>query len=65
MDERWVVDGVNYWENEDCPREYLERAFINLIYFVEGIEIDADKLADVSDKELRKEIGFYEYVSEK
>lgn len=65
MDERWVVDGVNYWENEDCPREYLERAFINLIKFVEGIEIDADKLADVSEKELRKEIGFYEYVSEK
>ena len=65
MDERWVVEGVNYWENEDCPRDYLERAFIELIYFVEGIEIDADKLADVSDKELRKEIGFYEYVSEK
>ena len=65
MDERWVVDGVNYWENKDCPRDYLERAFIELIYFVEGIEIDADKLADVSDKELRKEIGFYEYVSEK
>ena len=65
MDERWAVDGVNYWENEDCPREYLERAFINLIDFVEGIEIDADKLADVSDKELRKEIGFYEYLSEK
>ena len=65
MDERCVVEGVNYWENEDCPRDYLERAFIELIYFVEGIEIDADKLADVSDKELRKEIGFYEYVSEK
>lgn len=65
MDESWVVEGINYWENEDCPREYLERAFINLIEFVEGIEIDADKLADVSDKELRKEIGFYEYLSEK
>lgn len=65
MDERWTVEGVNYWENEDCPRDYLERAFIELIYFVEGIEIDADKLADVSDKELRKEIGFYEYLSEK
>ena len=65
MDESWAVKGVNYWENEDCPREYLERAFIDLIEFVEGIEIDADKLADVSDKELRKEIGFYEYVSEK
>lgn len=65
MDERWVVEGVNYWENEDCPRGYLERAFIELIYIVEGIEIDADKLADVSDKELRKEIGFYESVSEK
>lgn len=65
MDERWTVEGVNYWENEDCPRDYLERAFIELIYFVEGIEIDADKLADVSDKELRKEIGYYEYVSEK
>ena len=65
MNERWVVDGLNYWENEDCPREYLESAFISLIDFVEGVEIDADKLADVSDKELRKEIGFYEYVSEK
>ena len=65
MDESWVVDGVNYWENEDCPREYLESAFINLIQAVEGIEIDEDKLADVSDKELRKEIRFYEYVSEK
>ena len=65
MDESWEVEGLNYWENEKCPREYLESAFIELIYFVEGIEIDADKLADVSDKELRKEIGFYEYVSGK
>lgn len=65
MEERWAVDNVNYWENEDCPREYLERALINLIDFLEGIEIDTDKLADFSEEELRKEVGFYEYVSEK
>lgn len=65
MGESWEVESLNYWENEECPREYLERAFIELIYFVEGIEINADKLADVSDKELRREIGFYESVSEK
>ena len=63
--EEWEKDGINYWDNEDCPREYLERAFINLIDFVEGAEIDVDELADVSDKVLRKEIEFYEYVAEK
>ena len=63
--EEWEKDGINYWDNEDCPREYLERAFINLIDFVEGAEIDVGELADVSDKVLRKEIEFYEYVADK
>lgn len=63
--EEWEKDGVNYWDNEDCPREYLEQAYVDLIYFVEGVEIDGDKLGDVDEKELRKGVEFYEYVADK
>lgn len=63
--EEWEKDGINYWDNEDCPREYLEQAYVDLIYFVEGVEIGGDKLGDVDEKELRKGVEFYEYVAEK
>jgi len=63
--EEWEKDGVNYWDNEDCPREYLEQAYVDLIYFVEGVEIDVDNLNDVNEKELRKEVEHYEYVADK
>lgn len=63
--EEWEKDGINYWDNEDCPREYLEQAYVDLIYFVEGVEIVSDKLGDVDEKELRKGVEFYEYVADK
>ena len=63
--EEWEKDGINYWDNEDCPREYLEQAYVDLIFFVEGVVVDGDKLGDVDDKELRKGLEFYEYVADK
>lgn len=63
--EEWEKDGVNYWDNEDCPREYLEQAYVDLVFFVEGVVIDGDKLGDVDERELRKGVGFYEYVADK
>lgn len=31
MTNNWEKEGVNYWENEDCPREYLEKALVDLV----------------------------------
>ena len=62
MSNSWEKDGVNYWENEDCPREYLEKAFIELVYWVEGEDIDEEYAKSLSETKLREEVGFYEYV---
>lgn len=63
--ESWEIKGVNYWENDDCPRNYLENALIDLLMFVEGVEVIAEQFSNMSDDELRREVGFYEYVSDK
>lgn len=63
--EDWVKAGTNYWENEACPREYLENALKGLIHFIEGVHIDDEVVRNMSDKELKIEIGFYEYVADK
>jgi len=64
-EESWMIDGVNYWENADCPRDYLENALIKLLMFVEGVEDVAEQFSNMPDEELRREVGFYEYVSDK
>lgn len=61
----WVKEGLNYWENPECPREYLEGALIRLINEIEGITLPLDYFKILSEKDLRKKVGFYEYVSEK
>src|SRR5699024_7899233 len=65
MSNSWEKDGVNYWENEDCRRVYLEEAFIELVYWVEGEDIDEEYAKSLSETKLREDVGFYEYVADK
>lgn len=65
MINNWEKDGVNYWENEDCPREYLEEALIELVKWVEGEDVSKEHTKELSETKLREEIGFYEYVADK
>lgn len=61
----WVREGVNYWENPDCPKEYLEGALVRLVEEVEGVEVPTDYFSERSRSELVEEIDFYEYVADK
>lgn len=61
----WVKEGTNYWENEECPREYLENALKGLIHFIEDIHVDDELVRNMSDEELKNKIDFYEYVADK
>lgn len=65
MPEDWVVEGVNYWENENCPHDILVKAFIELADFVEGAEIDENEAKSMTREELVKKISFYEHVADK
>lgn len=65
MSNSWEKEEVNYWENEDCPREYLEKAFMKLVYWVEGEDVSKEYVKTLSEAKLREEIGFYEYVADK
>lgn len=61
----WEKTGVNYWENPDCPRDYLQQALIGLIDFVEGEELPANYFDDKSRDWLAERVGFYEDVADK
>lgn len=65
MENNWEKEGVNYWENEDCPREYLEKALLELIYWVEGVSVPPEYTKELSENKLREDVGFYEYVADK
>lgn len=61
----WRKEGIDYWDNKDCPREVLEQAYIELVEFIEGVEIHCDDVKKMSEQKLRNEVGFYEYLAEK
>lgn len=61
----WEKEGVNYWDNPDCPRAYLEKSLVQLIKDVEGEELPANNFENYTDEALRGELQFYEYVSDK
>lgn len=61
----WHREGVNYWDNQNCPREYLVNALVNLIDFVEGESAEAADFKDKSMSWLRDRVEFYEYVADK
>lgn len=61
----WVKDGVNYWENPECPNEYLEISLIKLVEMVEGVELPADFFKGKSREFLVREVGAYEYFLDK
>lgn len=61
----WVKEGVDYWVNPDCPRKYLERALVDLVSGVEGVALEESYVEKLTEQELRKEVGHYEYVSDK
>ena len=65
MSNSWERDGVNYWENEDCPREYLEEALIELVKWVDREYVSKEYNKSLSETKLREEVGFYEYVADK
>lgn len=61
----WVKEGINYWENPDCPTEYLEGALIRLVNEVEGIELPIDYFKGRDREFLQREVEHYEYVADK
>lgn len=61
----WEKEGVNYWENPDCPREYLEKSLVDLISYVEGVVLSEDSFEEESRESLVNQVGFYEYLSDK
>lgn len=61
----WSKEGVNYWENPDCPVEYLESSLVQLINDVEGAELPENYFKGTDRHRLVEEIKFYEYVSDK
>lgn len=65
MENNWEKEGVNYWENEDCPREYLEKALVDLVEYVEGTVVPIEEIKKMSEDKLREDVGFYEYVADK
>jgi hypothetical protein len=59
----WEKEGVNYWENEDCPKAYLEGSLVRLISEVEGVDLPVDHFKNNTREAIVKEIDFYEYVA--
>lgn len=65
MTNSWEKEGVNYWDNEDCPRDYLEKALVDLVEYVEGTVVPIEEIKKMSEDKLREDVGFYEYVADK
>jgi hypothetical protein len=61
----WMREGINYWHNPDCPKEYLENSLIGLVDFVEGVRLPADHFRAESRESLVEQVAFYEYLSDK
>lgn len=61
----WSKEGVNYWDNPECPKEYLEKSLIRLVKEVEGETVTPDYFKNYGRETLQQEISFYEYVNEK
>ena len=61
----WEKEGVNYWDNPDCPRDYLENALIKLIEYVEGAELPSDYFAESNREFIQREVAWYEELADK
>lgn len=61
----WMKKGVNYWENPNCPRGYLEGALVRLVSELEGVEVPIDHYKDTKQEKLIQDIAFYEEVASK
>lgn len=61
----WVKEGVDYWDNPDCPREYLEDSLVKLVDEVEGEALKKSDVEILTDEKLREDVGRYEYFSDK
>ena len=61
----WQKEGVNYWDNPDCPRGYLENELIKLIEYVEGTELPDDYFSNTSRDLIQRQIAFYEDIADK
>lgn len=61
----WAKEGVDYWENPDCPKEYLEGALVRLINEVEGENLPVDSFKNFDRDYLKQKIAFYEDLADK
>lgn len=62
----WVKEGVNYWENPDCPREYLEYALRELENCSSKLKayskLPSNYFNAFSDAEIKRLIAEHEYI---
>lgn len=61
----WEKEGVNYWDNEDCPIDYLRQSLVNLILYVEEVDVPLTRFENLTREQLVERIAFYEHVSDK
>lgn len=61
----WIKEGVNYWENPDCPKECLEGALVRLIQEIEDVTLPINHFETWNEGELREKVEFYEYLADK
>lgn len=56
---------MNYWNNPEYSRERLVKALVDLIEYIEGVEVTTDYFADKSEQWIREEVEWYEYLADK
>lgn len=62
---KWVKENVNYWENPDCPTDYLRGALVRLVSEVEGVNLPINYFNNRDRKYLSEKIAFYEEIADK
>lgn len=61
----WEKENVNYWENPDCPIQYLRDALVNVVDFVQGERPPYGYVERLNRESLCTEIAFFEDVADK
>lgn len=61
----WMKEGINYWHNPECPKDYLEQSLIELVDFVEGVQLPSNHFRKESRDSIVEQVAFYEYLSDK
>ena len=56
---------MNYWDKPEYSRERLVEALVDLIEYIEGVEVSTEYFADKSEQWIRDEVEWYEYLADK